>query len=75
MQVCGILITRLLMVVFGKAAATKKSFANMITLTRLNLTPYVDLMEFIQVFAILVKKQTCVFCIFTLNNPGGGPLI
>ena len=47
-QVYCVLIAQLLMVVIRKKAATKKSFANMITLIRLHLMSYVDLMEFIK---------------------------
>ena len=47
-QVYCVLIAQLLMVVIRKKAATKKSFANMITIIRLHLTSYVDLMEFIK---------------------------
>lgn len=48
MQVYCVLIAQLLMVVIRKKAATKKSFANMITVIRLHLTSYVELMEFIK---------------------------
>jgi len=48
MQVYCVLIAQLLMVVIRKKAATKKSFANMITVIRLHLTSYVGLMEFIK---------------------------
>lgn len=47
MQVYSVLIAQLLMVVIRKKAATKKSFANMITVIRLHLTSYVSLLEFI----------------------------
>ena len=47
-QVYCVLITQLLMVVIRKKANTKKSFANMITIIRLHLMSYVDLMEFIK---------------------------
>ncbi len=47
-QVYCVLIAQLLMVVIRKKAATKKSFANMITVIRLHLMSYVDLMEFIK---------------------------
>ena len=47
-QVYCVLIAQLLMVVIRKKAATKKSFANMITVIRLHLTSYVGLMEFIK---------------------------
>ena len=46
-QVYCVLIAQLLMVVIRKKAATKKSFANMITLIRLHLMSYVELLEFI----------------------------
>lgn len=46
-QVYCVLIAQLLMVVIRKKAATKKSFANMITVIRLHLMSYVDLLEFI----------------------------
>lgn len=48
MQVYCVLIAQLLMVVIRKKAATKKSFANMITLIRLHLMSYVELLEFIK---------------------------
>jgi hypothetical protein len=48
MQVYCILIAQLLMVVIRKKAATKKSFANMITIIRLHLMSYVELFEFIK---------------------------
>lgn len=47
-QVYSVLIAQLLMVVIRKKAATKKSFANMITVIRLHLTSYVGLFEFIK---------------------------
>jgi hypothetical protein len=47
-QVYSILNAQLLMVVIRKKAATKKSFANMITVIRLHLTSYVSLFEFIK---------------------------
>jgi len=47
-QVYCVLIAQLLMVVLRKKAATKKSFANMITVIRLHLTSYVNLLEFIK---------------------------
>jgi hypothetical protein len=48
MQVYCVLIAQLLMVVLRKKAVTKKSFANMITVIRLHLTSYVNIMEFIK---------------------------
>ncbi len=48
MQVYCVLIAQLLMVVIRKKAATKKSFANMITIIRLHLMSYVELLEFIK---------------------------
>ena len=48
MQVYCVLIAQLLMVVIRKKAATKKSFANMITVIRLHLMSYVELLEFIK---------------------------
>jgi len=48
MQVYCVLIAQLLMVVLRKKAATKKSFANMITIIRLHLMSYVALLEFIK---------------------------
>jgi len=48
MQVYCVLIAQLLMVVIRKKAATKKSFANMITVIRLHLMSYVELIEFIK---------------------------
>ena len=47
-QVYCVLIAQLLMVVIRKKAATKKSFANMITVIRLHLMSYVDLFDFIK---------------------------
>ena len=47
-QVYCVLIAQLLMVVIRKKAATKKSFANMITVIRLHLMSYVALLEFIK---------------------------
>jgi hypothetical protein len=46
-QVYCVLIAQLLMVVLRKKAATKKSFANMITVIRLHLMSYVPLLLFI----------------------------
>ncbi len=48
MQVYCVLIAQLLMVIVRKKAATKKSFANMITVIRLHLMSYVALLEFIK---------------------------
>jgi Transposase DDE domain/Domain of unknown function (DUF4372) len=48
MQVYCVLIAQLLMVIIRKKAATKKSFANMITVIRLHLMSYVTLLEFIK---------------------------
>lgn len=48
MQVYCVLIAQLLMVVIRKKAATKKSFANMITVIRLHLMSYVALLEFVK---------------------------
>lgn len=48
MQVYCVLMAQLLMVVIRKKAATKKSFANMITVIRLHLMSYVDLLDFIK---------------------------
>lgn len=47
-QIYCVLIAQLLMVVIRKKAATKKSFANMITVIRLHLMSYVELLEFIK---------------------------
>jgi Transposase DDE domain/Domain of unknown function (DUF4372) len=47
-QVYCVLIAQLLIVVIRKKAATKKSFANMITVIRLHLMSYVGLLEFIK---------------------------
>lgn len=47
-QVYCVLIAQLLMVVIRKKSNTKKSFANMITIIRLHLMSYVDLLEFIK---------------------------
>jgi hypothetical protein len=48
MQVYCVLIAQLVMVIIRKKAATKKSFANMITVIRLHLMSYVALLEFIK---------------------------
>ena len=48
MQVYCVLMAQLLMVVIRKKAATKKSFANMITVIRLHLMSYVELLYFIK---------------------------
>lgn len=48
MQVYCVLMAQLLMVVLRKKAATNKSFANMITVIRLHLMSYVELLEFIK---------------------------
>lgn len=47
-QVYCVLIAQLLMVVIRKKAQTKKSFANMITVIRLHLMSYVELLDFIK---------------------------
>ncbi len=48
MQVYSVLMAQRLMVILRKKAATKKSFANMITVIRLHLMSYVELLEFIE---------------------------
>ncbi|MBK8875057.1 MAG: hypothetical protein IPN13_14540 [Bacteroidetes bacterium] len=48
MQIYCVLIAQLLMVVIRKKSATKKSFANMITVIRLHLMSYIELLEFIK---------------------------
>lgn len=48
MQVYCVLTAQLLMVVIRRKAATKKSFANMITVIRLHLMSYVELFEFVK---------------------------
>jgi hypothetical protein len=48
MQIYCVLIAQLLMVVIRKKTATKKSFANMITVIRLHLMSYVELLAFIK---------------------------
>ena len=47
-QVYCVLLAQLLMVVIRKKAATKKSFSNMITVIRLHLMSYVELLYFIK---------------------------
>lgn len=47
-QVYMVLMAQLLMVVIRKKSETKKSFANVITLIRLHLMSYVNLLEFIK---------------------------
>jgi hypothetical protein len=48
MQIYMVLIAQLLMVVARRKAQTKKSFANMITIIRLHLMSYVDLLDFMK---------------------------
>jgi hypothetical protein len=48
MQVYCVLIAQLLIVIIRKKAATKKSFANMITVIRLHLMSYVTLLDFMK---------------------------
>ncbi|HVI44272.1 MAG TPA: IS4 family transposase [Chitinophaga sp.] len=47
-QIYCVLIAQLLMVVIRKKSATKKSFANMITVIRLHLMSYVEIWSFIK---------------------------
>lgn len=47
-QVYCVLMAQLLMVVIRKIAETKKSFSNMITVIRLHLMSYVNLIEFVK---------------------------
>ena len=47
-QIYCVLMAQLLMVVIRKKAATKKSFANMITVIRLHLMSYIELLYFIK---------------------------
>ncbi|WPQ60128.1 IS4 family transposase [Chitinophaga sancti] len=47
-QIYCVLIAQLLMVVLRRKSATKKSFANMITVIRLHLMSYVELLSFIK---------------------------
>jgi hypothetical protein len=56
MQVYCVLIAQLLMVVIRRKAATKKSFANMITVIRLHLMSYVELLEFVKNTYIAWRK-------------------
>lgn len=48
MQIYCVLIAQLLMVIIRKKSATKKSLANMITVIRLHLMSYVELLGFIK---------------------------
>jgi hypothetical protein len=48
MQIYCVLIAQLLMIVIRKKSATRKSFANMITVIRLHLMSYVGLLNFIK---------------------------
>lgn len=57
MQVYCELIAKLLMVVIRKKAATKKSFANMITVIRLHLMSYVSLLAFVKDTYIAWRKE------------------
>jgi hypothetical protein len=66
MQVYCVLIAQLLMVVIRKKAATKKSFANMITVIRLHLMSYVELFEFIKdTYKAWRKAHNAPFAFFT----------
>jgi len=56
-QMYSTLIAPLLIVALRKKAKTKKSFSNMITIPRLHLISYVDLIEFVQSSAIAWKKS------------------
>lgn len=56
MQVYCVLIAQLIMVVIRKKSMTKKSFANMITVIRLHLISYVDLLAFIKDTYVAWKK-------------------
>jgi hypothetical protein len=56
-QIYTILIAQLLMVVLRKKTKTKKSFANMITIIRLHLMSYVDLIEFVKDTAKAWKRS------------------
>lgn len=47
-QIYCVLIAQLLMVVIRKKSLTKKSFSNMITVIRLHLMSYIDIMDFIK---------------------------
>jgi len=47
-QIYCVLIAQLLMVVIRKKSVTKKSFANMITVIRLHLMSYVELLNFVK---------------------------
>lgn len=48
MEIYCVLIAKLFMVVIRKKAVTTKSFANMITVIRLHLMSYVELIDFIK---------------------------
>jgi hypothetical protein len=51
------------MVMIGKKAATKKSFANMITVIRLHPMSYVELLGFIkETYKALEKNAQCLLC-------------
>ena len=66
MQVYCVLIAQLLMVVIRKKAATKKSFANMITVIRLHLMSYVELFEFIKdTYKAWRKAHNAPYAFFT----------
>ena len=56
MQVYCVLIAQILMVVIRKKSATKKSFANMITVIRLHLMSYINLYDFIKDTYITWRK-------------------
>lgn len=74
-QVYSVLIAQLLMVVFRKKAATKKSFANMITVIRLHLTSYVELLVFIKdTYKAWRKTHNVSFAFSTWSCPRGTTL-
>lgn len=75
MQVYCVLIAQLLMVVIRRKAATKKSFANMITVIRLHLMSYVELLEFVKDTYKAWRKHIMHHCIFAVVKPGVLPQI
>lgn len=66
MQVYCVLIAQLLMVVIRKKAATKKSFAKVITVIRLYLMSYVELLAFIKDTYKVWRKTHNASIAFTL---------
>ena len=74
MQVYCVLMAHLLMVVMRKKAATKKSFANMISVITLHLMSYVGFLEFIKdTYKAWRKTHNAPIAFSTYNNGATTP--